>query len=353
MADRVIGLDIGTSSIKAAQVARVRGGTLVVEKQAAVALPPGAVADGRVAQKDRGRVIEVIRALFDKADFATKDVILGLNSSSGVFMNELLVPLMRPEDMSTALPGILTTVMDSSVVSESEISYTVVGEEQTGEGRKLRVLIYAVRSDYADSLAEVAHEAGLNVVGADLNALAALRAVRVQQRPPRQVDALVDIGGSVTSILIHHNGVPKMLLLDPDSASSTLNEKIADTLGYEHDDPRAEQAKIDDQHARGPVSQARREYALSLAQKIATAFRAFIERSDDYDAIANVVLVGGGAHLPELGGALKHSLGTVPLAFAGVADEITTPNGGQVQRSENESGGDYLVAVGLATGTKG
>ena len=353
MSDRVVGLDIGASSVKAAQVLRNGDGTYVVEKQAARPLPRGAVFDGRVDESEHGRVAAEIKALWAEAGFDTKDVILGFNSSSAVFMREMTVPLMKPEDIAKALPEIIVAREPNLDAEHTEFSYTVVGEQEGQHGPELKVLVYSVRADYAEQAARLAEAAELNVVGADLNALAVLRAMQVYDRPANMLDAILDVGANVTMLMLHHNGVPKMMTLDPDSAGNVATDKIAEALGItEQDVAQAEWEKINNQEPVGVVTQARAEYGRNLASKVAGGFANYLNHSEDFESLANVTLVGGGALLNGLGFYLRNALGEVPLSYAQIADNIVSSNGGEVERNEIGSGGDYLVAVGLGTGAR-
>lgn len=352
MSDRVIGLDLGASSVKVAQVLRNGDGTFVVEKQAARALPRGAVYDGRIAPEERLRVADTIRRLIAEEGFSTKDVIVGLNSSASVLMQEISAPLMRPEDVAKAMPDIIAYESPNLTAEDNEIDYTVLGEYDDEGVTKLKVLVYSVRREYAKEVAEVVEEAGLNVVGADLNALATLRAIEIHDRPANQLDAIVDIGANVTILMLHHNGVPKMLSLDPDSAGYVATDKIAETLGIdEREMHKAEFEKINNEDPVGLVAQAKAEYASALAAKIAGGFKNYLDKSVEYDVLANVTLVGGGSLLHGIGYFLHNQLGSVPLSYAHFSSNITGANG-DPQRNELDGGGDYLVAVGLGTGRR-
>jgi type IV pilus assembly protein PilM len=354
MSDRVIGLDIGASSVKAAQVLRKSDGTCVVEKQAARPLPRGAVNDGRIASDERGRVSDTIKKMIAEENFATKEVIFGLNSSSAVFMQEMTAPLMKPEDIEKTIPNVILVQNPNLDPKENEISFTVLGEQEGENGPELKILVYTVRADYAREIAEVVEAAGLTVVGADLNALAVLRAINIQNRPADQLDAIVDIGSNITILMLHHNGIPKFLALDPDSAGYVATDKVADALGYDdHQLAQAEWEKVNNEEPVGLVAQARQEYGQALAAKVAGGFNSYLEKSVEHSALANVTLVGGGSLLHGLGFFLRNSLGaTVPLSYAQWDPAIKAANGGEVERSEIGSGGDYLVAVGLGSGKR-
>lgn len=357
MKTRVVGLDFGSGSIKAVQTLRTSPTTHVVEKQAAVKLQPGWISDGRVAPEHTAAVINVLTKLWQDAGFSTKDVVIGLHSSAATFMSEEIVPLMKPEDMASAVPVILASNNPNLDPSENLLDWTVM-EELEGEvgDRHLRMMVYSVRKSYADEVVSLVTSAGLTVVGADFNALAALRAVAVQDRPAGAVDVLVDIGAHLTTVLLHHNGVPRLLTLDPDSAGYAASAKIASALGLDEDDPedarKIEYHKVNDDNAVGLVAQARNEYCRALASRISTNLESYLDRSPEFDSIAEITLVGGGALLHGLGSVLRDTLGGTPLTYAGIDPSITAAGGSVVERQESMSGGDYLVAIGLGTGAR-
>lgn len=341
MSEQVIGLDLGASSLKAAQVCRNADGTFVVEKRAMRPLPAGAIIDGRISERERLRVTEELRALVSEAGFDTKRVVYGLNSSAAVFMDELTVPWMDAEDLDRAMPGLIEAQNPNLSASENELSWTVVGRAP-GEKPMLRVLVYSARADYARSLAEVIEAAGLEIAGADLNALASLRAIDIAERPAGQLDAIVDIGADVTSVLLHHNGVPKMLSLDPDSAGSVATARIAAAMGVNEDDAAAEFHKCTDNTSIGPVALARNEYATGLANRVVAGLRAYVQTSPEYDSLARLTLIGGGSQIFGLGFFLREALGEVPLTGAAL-DERVSPSAAL----PHDTLGDHLVAIGL------
>jgi type IV pilus assembly protein PilM len=353
MSSRVIGLDLGSSSIKAAQVLQTGNGQYVVEHQAARPLPRGVVYDGYIQKENRGLVSSVIQQMFEEEKgFTTKDVIIGLNSSARTFMEEMDVPKVMDSDIDEALPNIIAAKNPAFNENDNEIDYAVVGEVDTEHGTMLRIIVFRALADYAEDMSKIVEEAGLNVVGSDFNALAALRAIAIEHRPDRQADGVIDFGANVLTMMLHHNGVPKMIVLDPDSAGSVATEKVADALGLDEDDEQAEWYKINDDNAVGLVAQARNEYSKSTADRIANTFDKFIKASPEIDSLAKVTLVGGGALLPNLSWFLRKAFGEVPMTYAAIDPSISSASPDGVRRQEPGSGGDYLVAVGLGTGAR-
>ena len=70
-----IGLDIGTSGVRAAELTFGKSG-ITLEKFGQVALPEGAVRDGEVVQP--GAVSEAIKQLWEHTKFSGKDVVVGV-----------------------------------------------------------------------------------------------------------------------------------------------------------------------------------------------------------------------------------------------------------------------------------
>ena len=176
MSERIIGLDIGASSVKAAQVLRKGDGTYVVEKTGARPLPAGAVFDGRISEDERSRVSDTIKQLVEEEGFTARDAIYGLNSSGAVFMREVMIANngLTPEDVTKALPLIIESKFPDLSPGDNEMSYSVLGEAEGEFGPELRVLVYSALKEYTTEVAQTVEAGGLNVVGADLNALAVL-----------------------------------------------------------------------------------------------------------------------------------------------------------------------------------
>ena len=76
MASRFVGLDIGTHAVRAAEVRIGRDGVPTLVRFGQVALPPGVVEAGEVA--DPGIVGDAIKRLWKQAKFSTKKVALGV-----------------------------------------------------------------------------------------------------------------------------------------------------------------------------------------------------------------------------------------------------------------------------------
>ncbi len=81
MAGKVVGLDIGTSGVRAAELSLGKG-SATLERFGQVALPPGAVRDGEVVDTDA--VAAAIKQLWSQAKFSSKKVVVGVANQTEI-----------------------------------------------------------------------------------------------------------------------------------------------------------------------------------------------------------------------------------------------------------------------------
>src|SRR5690606_27012601 len=91
----LIGVDIGSSSIKVCQARETRRG-LSVQRIGFAPLPARAIVDGQV--RDASLVIEALRRVFADSKIRSKDVALSVSGQS-VIIRKISVPLMTPEEL--------------------------------------------------------------------------------------------------------------------------------------------------------------------------------------------------------------------------------------------------------------
>src|SRR5262245_66080629 len=94
MAKTCIGLDIGSSSIKAVQIKRSRTG-VALQAFGMQPLVPQTIVDGTIM--DQGAVVEAIRALWGRIKLRNKDVAIAIAGHS-VIIKKIAVPAMRSEE---------------------------------------------------------------------------------------------------------------------------------------------------------------------------------------------------------------------------------------------------------------
>jgi type IV pilus assembly protein PilM len=296
-----VGLDIGTSGVRAAELTQAKG-TTTLERFGQVALPVGAVRDGEVVDVDA--VAAAVKQLWAQAKFSTKKVVVGV-ANQKVVVRQVDLPWMPDAELRKALAFQVQDYVPMPV--EQAILDFHSLEEFTNDagGRMLRVLLVAAARDMVGSAIEAVNRAGLQPSMVDLTSFAVLRSlVGLDQSPVMGgAEALIDIGATVTNIVVHQNGVPRfvrILLM----GGGDITEALAERLGVP-----AEQAEAIKQES-GMAAMAAAAEASPAGRAIESAAGSLVEEvrgSLDYymsqpgaARLDRVVLSGGGSRLTGL-----------------------------------------------------
>jgi type IV pilus assembly protein PilM len=201
--------------------------------------------------------------------------------------------------------------------------------------RMLRVLLVAASREMVGSALQAVTQAGLKPTMVDLTSFAVLRSqVTSSAGLAVEAEALVDVGASVTNIIVHQGGVPRfvrILLM----GGGDITAAVAERLGLSDD-----QAESIKQHTglSSVPSQAEPHPANRAIESTGAAFVEEIRGSLDYyraqpgaARIGRVVLSGGGSRLSglieRLAAAIRlpvevaHPLSALRMGKTGLTDE--------------------------------
>ncbi len=302
MAGKVVGLDIGTSGVRAAELTLGKGGA-TLERFGQVALPVGAVRDGEVV--DAEAVAAAIKQLWAQAKFSSNKVVVGV-ANQRVVVRQVDLPWLPANELKKSLAFQVQDFIPMPV--EQAILDFHPLEEFTNEsgGRMLRVLLVAAARDMVDSALEAVQKAGLQPQMVDLTSFAVLRALVTMDSTgldSLHAEALVDVGANITNIVVHQGGVPRFVRILM-MGGGDITDAIAERLGVPLDQAEAHKQEIGMASASGAVD------ANPAARAVESTGGAFVEEvrgSLDYfmaqpgaARIGRVVLSGGGSRLAGL-----------------------------------------------------
>lgn len=336
--DRVLGVDIGARSIKIAE-ADLSGDRPLITAFTTIPLPFGCIEDGLVVTEKRRLIVDALRAGLNSGIFQTKDAIIGLNSPNSVFFHQIAVPAMTDEDIRKAKEHLVAAADTGLDIEHQQIDYSVLGRRP--KGNKIDVLFYFVHDSVAQTMCEIAEEAGLEVVGADLSVLATLRGADISH-DPTFAEAIINIGADTQSILIHRAGVPLFLYGDTSMTGNAASRAVAEAMSLDYDDEDVETAKLSKEQDRA-VASALADYSLNLADRVANAFTSYARTVPDAPEIMSIRLVGGGSMLNGLARAVINK--TNKRAQYAAPDPLFE---GDLSRATL-----HLTALGLTTGAQG
>jgi type IV pilus assembly protein PilM len=197
-----VGLDIGTSALKAVVLRKSRGNwSLVAAGEAPI---PEHTADG--APADATAVSEAINELLDTMRVKRARVAAAL-SGHAVIVKRLSLPAMGPAELGEAIPWEAEQYIPFDL-SEVQLDYQVVNAGDPNKST-LDVLLVAAKKDRIDDRAATIAQSGRRPVVLDIEAFALANAY--QANYPERTDplaALVHVGRNVTIVCLLERGEP-------------------------------------------------------------------------------------------------------------------------------------------------
>ncbi len=347
---RVIGLDIGTTGVRAAEVEFDGGGPMKgapgrVLRAGFVPLPWGAVHDGEVAEP--GTVSTAIKRLWSEHRFSGKDVVIGVGNQR-VLVRELDMPALPPHQLRAALPfqveGLLPVATADALLDFHPVSTTM-----GAEGPQVHGLLVAATAETVLANTRAVELAGLRPVMVDLNAFAV---ARIQSRSGfgDGVVAFVDIGARVTNVSIVADGHPRFVRVLP-SGGHDVTEGLSSTL----DVPPQEAEVLKRRIGIGLPVPAEDLIAKQIVAEVTTGLvdavrntLVYYASSNPGGAVQQIVLSGGGSFLPGLGQYLA-SAARMQVVVGEPLISLPLASGLDI-RSLGADPATYVVPLGLAMG---
>jgi type IV pilus assembly protein PilM len=345
---RVIGLDIGTTQVRAAEVEvrGGRGGRPTLLRAGEVPLPFGAVRDGEVAEPST--VGTAIKQLWSQYKFSHKNVVIGMGNQR-VVVRELDLPAMPLPELKASLPFQVQDLIPVAV-EDAILDYLPTGSRAGEHGPIVSGLLVAATKDTVRANIAAVRAAGLKAVSVDLSAFALARALGAPS-PELHTVALVDIGARVTTVVLVAHGVPAMVRLLP-TGGQDATEAVASAMSV----PMAQAEGIKREIGFGfatppdlePAARALASVTTSLVESIRNTF-VYYAASHPGAAAQGVFLTGGASQLPGLGQYLS-SASRMPVSVGQPLRAVELGRGAVTHPRLTDEQHTLAVSVGLAMG---
>lgn len=338
----VIGLDIGATAVRAAFLApnTIDGlPTVTVHGLGSAPLPPGTVVSGVV--KDEAALTAALKKLWQVNKFGCTHVILGI-ASQQVLVRDIQLPNLSPSLRARALPFQAREIV-ALPMDEVLLDFAPLGEPDPDTDLVPGLLIATPSQPVLAAVAAV-ERAGLKVARVDLASFGALRSIASPEQP---VEAVIDLGAHLTTIVIHNQGVPR-LVRTLARGGDNLTERLADTLSLSI--PEAEAAKQDVGLTGGhtAVSAALDDAVKPLLAEIRSSINYF--KSGNAGAVLQrISLTGGGSQLQGLVDVMAVHSG-IPTAVVTPMQHIRNRDGDSTEAPAESEQWASAVSVGLAMG---
>ena len=292
----VMGLDIGSSSVKAVEVG-LRGPDKGFDlKGLGVAqMPAESIVQG--AFLNAGAIVDSIREAVENGRIESKEVVAAVAGLS-VIVKKVSLPTMSREELADQIQWEAEQYIPFDV-NEVNLDFQILEDGSSGEN--MEVLLVAAKRDLIDDYVQVISEAGLKPVAIDVASFAVENAHELNYAAePEGVTALVNIGAQVVNINVTQNGVPAFTR-DITTGGSQYTEQIQKALSISFDE--AEKIKCgtsvgEDSQELVPqeVEHAIRSMTDGLVGEISRSLDFFTATSAE-SRIERVMLCGGGAQM--------------------------------------------------------
>ena len=311
MARGLIGLDIGSHSIKVMELKEARGGVWKLLKFGLHRLPPETIVDGAIMNS--AAVVEGIRDLIARHKIKAREVATAVSGHS-VIIKKITLPLMTDDELAESIQWEAEQYIPFSVNDVNLDTQIISRNEETGQ---MEVLLVAAKKDVIQEYASVISEAGLKPLIVDVACFAIENSFEMNDEGlASDVVALVNIGASIVTINILNNGV-SAFTRDINMGGNQFTEEIQKQLNVSYEE--AEALKLG-----GNVSTSQSTTEAVVPQEVGAILRSTseslaieIQRSIDFYlatatglSLSKIVLSGGTAKVSSLKDALETTLNT-------------------------------------------
>ena len=198
----LVGLDIGSSSVKAVELRQAKKGYELVHA-ALEPLASDTVVDGAIM--DALSVADSVSKIFSEQRIKTKSVATSVSGHS-VIVKKIPLPVMSEEELSESIQWEAEQHIPFDI-SDVNLAYQVLNTASSSNTTE--VLLVAVKKDKILNHTNVITQAGKSPVVVDIDAFAIQNAFEASYAPAsNSTVALLNIGASIMNIVVTKGGTP-------------------------------------------------------------------------------------------------------------------------------------------------
>ena len=307
-AKSLVGLDIGSSSVKAIEL-KPAGKGFRVSALGVESVPPDSIVDGAII--DGGAVADAVRRLFANKRFKAKDVVASLSGNS-VIVKKITLPTMTEAELSESIYWEAEQYIPFDI-QDVNLDYEIL-DAAGGEG-SMEVLLVAAKKDKIADYTNVISQAGKSPVIVDVDVFALQNAFEANYGfEASSVVAILNAGASAININILSGG-QSVFTRDVSMGGNAFTEAVQKELNLPYES--AEQLKKGHD-----VDGATYEDARAVLRAMTDNVLLEVEKTFDFfkatasnDRIDRIMLAGGASRVEGFAESLRERFGTEVEAF--------------------------------------
>jgi type IV pilus assembly protein PilM len=289
-----VGLDIGSSALKAAELRPSRKGVYELVSLGIEELSPDCIVDGVIISKLP--VSDAINSIFLQQGIKSDSVTTSISGHS-LIVKKISLPVQSDEDLAESIRWEAEQYIPFDI-ADVNLDYQVLGENpSTGN---LDILLVAVKKDKITDYTSVIKMAGKTPVVVDVDAFALQNAYELNYEPTgKDTVALLDIGASTMTITIV-SGTDFLFTRDvgvggrqyTEFIQKEFNLSFAQAQSLKHGEPIE---NIDPAKVRHVIDSVTEIICLEIQKTYD-----FFKSTTSIDHIDRMIVSGGAAHTPGL-----------------------------------------------------
>jgi type IV pilus assembly protein PilM len=290
----VVGLDIGSSSVKAIELNK-KGSSLQLVNLGFENLQSDTIVDGQIMELNN--VSNVISNIFSEHQIKTTRVAAGVSGHS-VIVKNIVLPQMSEEELQESFSWHAEEHIPFDI-ADVNLDYQLT----SNSAESLHILMAACKSDKIANVKQAIQLAGKQPVIIDVDAFALQNCYEVNYQPkPGQIVALLNIGASTMNINIL-NGTRSVFARDASVGGSQYTSLLQRELGLSFEQAEAVKRGLPlpdgiEPRPIQPIIETVSDILALEVRKTMDFYRATAEEGDS--SIQKILLAGGGSKLPGL-----------------------------------------------------
>jgi type IV pilus assembly protein PilM len=290
--DHLIGLDIGSRSIKVAEILETKSGT-TLKNFGSIDIAHGAIEEGAI--NDPGAVSESLQQLLKSNGIKETNAAVSIGGYS-VIVKKIIVQSMAEEQLQETIHFEAEQYIPFDI-SDVNLDFQILGESESNPNQ-MNVILVAAKKEMVDDYINLVNLAGLNPCIIDVEAFALQNSFEANYDIQDENIALIDIGASKTSLNILKN-TASVFMRDVSLGCGQINQKIMSLIECSFE--QAEKLKFGNQSdslsaddLKGIVSSVVADWCTEIRRALDFFYSTYPE-----DQIKRIILSGGGANIAE------------------------------------------------------
>jgi len=333
----IVGLDIGSSCIKAVELKKTKG-EIIVAHMGVEALASDIVVDSMIV--DGPAVTNAITKIFTESGIKGKAVATSVSGHS-VIVKKIAMATMSDQELAAVIQTEAAQHIPFDI-QDVNVDFQILSDDLSGP--QMDVLLVAVKKEKILNYTNVLSMAAKSAALVDIDAFALQNCYEYNYEPaPGSTAALLNLGASVMNINIVKGSTP-LFTRDVSVGGNQYTDALQKELDLSFDD--AESLKLGrkvgtvSEDAKMPILQQVTEIIVLEIQKTFDFFRA----TASGEHIERLYVAGGSSKVPGLVEALRQEF-SLPVEVLNPFQRVNPGAGGELIE---QNAGQLAVAVGLA-----